>query len=102
MYNCICTYILNDCIILFYFFYNLSKSTEKLQHKNRVENDYYLSLKRMVVSYLGLDAITPPVNFLYCVRLKFVPVSNMALISGEGPPSIRLPHWMQFRSEQLN
>ena len=25
-----------------------------------------------LVSYLGLDAITPPVNFLHCIRLKFV------------------------------
>ena len=39
---------------------------------------------------------------LHHIRLKFVSVSNMALICGEGPPSILLPHWMQFRSEQLN
>ena len=59
-------------------------------------------LRASLVSYLGLDAILLPVNFLHCIRLKFVPVSNMALICGEGPPSILLPHWMQFRSEQLN
>ena len=40
-----------------------------------------LKLQRAsLVSYLGLDATTPPVNFLHCIRLKFVPVSNMALI----------------------
>ena len=62
-----------------------------------------LKLQRAnLVSYLGLDAITPPVHFLHCIKLKFVHVSNMALICGEGPPSILLPHWMQFRSEQLN
>ena len=30
-----------------------------------------------MVSYLGLDAISPPVHFLHCIRLKFAPVSNM-------------------------
>ena len=62
-----------------------------------------LKLQRAsVVSYLGLEAISLPVRFLHCIRLKFVSVSNMALICGEGPPSILLPHRMQFRSEQLN
>ena len=37
-----------------------------------------------LVSYLGLDAISPPVHFLHCIRLKFVPVSNMAFICGKG------------------
>ena len=33
-----------------------------------------LKLQRAnLVSYLGLDAITPPVNLLHCIRLKFVP-----------------------------
>ena len=46
-----------------------------------------LKLQReSLVSYLGLDAITAPVNFLHCIRLKFVPVSNMALLCGRGPP----------------
>ena len=43
-----------------------------------------------------------PSSLLTLYRLKFAPVSNMALICEEGPPSILLPHWMQFRIEQLN
>ena len=62
-----------------------------------------LKLQRAsLVSYLGLDALSPPVHFIHRIKLKFVPVSNMALICGGGLPSILLPHWMQFRSEQLN
>ena len=53
------------------------------------------------VPYSGIDAILRPANFLNCIRIKFIPVSNTALIYGERPPSILLPHWMQFRSEQL-
>ena len=41
-------------------------------------------------------------TLLHCIMLKFVLVSNMALICWERPPSILLPQWMQFRSEQLN
>ena len=62
-----------------------------------------LKLQRAsLVSNLGLGAITPPVNFLRFLRLKFITVSNMVLICGDGPLSILLPHWMEFRSEQLN
>ena len=62
-----------------------------------------LKLQRAnLVSYLRLYAILLPVNFLDCIGLKFVLVSNMALICGERPPSILLLHWMQSRSKQLN
>ena len=58
--------------------------SDKVHYKGRLQ-------RASLVFYLGLDAITPPVNFLHCIRLKFVPVSNMALIFGEGPPNILLP-----------
>ena len=54
--------------------------------------------KKETSSFLALN----PEGVVNCMRLKFAPVSNMALICGEGPPSILLPHGMQFRSEQLN
>ena len=37
-----------------------------------------LKLQRAsLVSYLGLAATSPPVHVLHCIRLKFVPVSNI-------------------------
>ena len=45
----------------------------------------------------GPNAFSPPLNFLPYTRLKFTPVSNIARICGEEPPSIH----MQFRGGLL-
>ena len=69
-------------------------------------NDHISTTAKAVACKLGLlfrsrsYFTSSPLLTLYKAQIR--PVSNMALICGEGPPSILLPHWMQFRSEQLN
>ena len=53
--------------------------------------------KLSLAFFSGPNAFSPPLNFLPYTRLKFAPVSNIARICGEKPPSIHLIPWMQFR-----